>query len=352
MSWTLSDIRSQVRDLVGEHSTASLSSTTVDALINEFYQNDFCQELDLRRFDQSWTQQATATDSGSYTVSEDVIEIAGPVFANGDDIELVVFLDGPSFWRVYPDQEDIKTAPSLAIGASDTASVATSAFRYVLDSWTRYVAATETALSGDAVPQSSYGAWQLEVDADGDFTVQEASGNGTGYNTAALAVDGLPQRGANRIIVGYVTAVNTSGVFTPGTTALDASGVTATYTDGDPGLRGTPESILLDRSEAKVYVRPKCNDDYTIQSMASLQRPTALSDDTDTPHDEAWGRAISVGAAIKYLSGRPGDRPYIEELLHGLNPTRPTPGSLNFEMNRIRRKQSRQLAFRGVQRAW
>jgi len=349
MSWTLADIRTQVKSLVGD---SSMANATLDALINDFYRNDFCQELDLRRFDQAWTQQATATDSGTYTVSEDVIKIASPVFANGEDAELVVFLDGPSFWRTYPDQEDVKTAPSLAIGTSDAAAVANSAFRYVLDSWTRSKAAAETSLSGDAVPQSTYGAWQLEIDADGDFTVQAASDNATGYGTAALAVNGLPQRGANRIIVGYVTAINTSGAFTPGTTELSASGVTDTYTDGNPGLRGLPESILLDRSAATVVVRPKCNDDYTLKSMASLQRPTALSEATDTPHDEAWGRALALGAAIKHLTGQPGDTAHIHELTYGSNPGEPTPGCLRYELNRASRKQLLQLSDRGVERAW
>ena len=349
-TWSLSQIRSTARDLIGEHLTGNLTDSDLDRIINEYYQNDFAQELGLRRFDQKWTQQAVVTDAGEYTVSEDVIEIEQPVFANDD--ELLVYLDRRAFWQVYPSQEEYTTPPTLAVGTSDAAAVAHSAFRYTLDSYGRAKAAAETALSGDTVPQNTYGAWFLEIDADGDITVQAAADNGTGYATPALAVDGLPAKSANCIVMGFVTIINTSGTFVPGTTELSASGVTATVTDGDPKLRGVPEAVLLDRSEAKAYLRPKANDDYYLKSMASLQRPAAMASDSGTPHDEAWGRALSIGAAIKYLTNLPGDTSYIAELMHGGTPEYPTPGSLRYELNRIARKQSLQLAGRGVQRAW
>ena len=90
--------------------------------------------------------------------------------------------------------------------------------------------ATGTALSGNNVPQNKYGAWALDIDAAGSITIVPAA-NATGYASAALAGAGIPAVAATKVRLGYATAINTGGVFDPGTTALDAEGVTDTYVD-------------------------------------------------------------------------------------------------------------------------
>ena len=97
-------------------------------------------------------------------------------------------------------------------------------------------------------------------------------------------------------------------------------------------------AILLSLNSGTAYVRPKPDDAYQITSQAVLQRPTALSEDTDTPLDESWGLAIALGAAIKFLASKEAEAERIAELSNGLG-LQSTPGCLNYELMMIRRKQ-------------
>lgn len=348
MSWTLSDIRSELRDLIGRSTTAELSDGDANALINDYYRYQFPQETCLDRFDTTWRKKALATDSGEYSTDDDgnsivdVIELKAPVYANG--LEIMVMYDADLFWRLYPPEEEYITAPSLAVGTSNAAHVANGAFSYIISDYAYDKTATETALSGDAVPQSTYGAWQLLIDADGDISVQEADDNATGYATAARAMRGLPAKTSGTIVMGFITAICSSGAFTPGTTELNTgANVTATFTDGNWRLRGQPAHLLLHRADGKVYVRPKASDTYLIESFASMERPAALSEDTDTPLDEAWGKALSVGAAIAFLTSKEAESERIMELMYG-HGTSPSPGSLQYELRAIRMKYVKQLS--------
>ena len=346
MSWTLSDMRSAMRKAVKRSSTSELSDSDANGYLNDFYRYHLPQALCLDRFDTMWKKLATVTDDGEYDDDDDgnslvdVMELKPPIFANG--LQMMLVYDADLFWTLYPPEEEYVTAPSLAIGSSNAAHVANSAFRYIISDYAYYKAAAETALDGDAVPQSKYGAWQLIIDADGDITVQEADDNATGYGTPALAVRGLPAKSTGTIVMGYVTAINTGGVFTPGTTELSDSGVTDTYTDGNWRLRGQPEHLLLHRTDGKVYIRPKASDDYLIQSYASMERPTALSDDTDTPLEEMWGRAIVAGASVLFLQDKEADSERIMEIKG--NKQDPAPGTLEYELRSIRVKYIKQLS--------
>ena len=76
-------------------------------------------------------------------------------------------------------------------------------------------------------------------------------------------------------------------------------------------------------------------------SKATLQRPTALSEDTDEPLDLAWGRALALGAAITYLADQEGDTIRLAELI----------AARNDELSLIRRKQMLQQE-NAIQRYW
>jgi hypothetical protein len=355
MAWTLANLRARFRTLTGRGTTGDISNADCNSFISDYYRYEFCLEMQLDRFDASYTVDLTATDSGEYTVSEDVLDIQGPIFCN--DEEVGICPDKESFWRLYPSDEDWISAPTLVIGVVSAASVKNSAFNYMgSDGRVRTKAAAETALSGDDVPESKYGAWLLEIDDDGTIAVQEADDNATGYDTAALAIDGLPATSSDYIAMGFVTAISTSGAFTPGTTLLSAAAVTDTYTDGNPMLRGQPTTVLVNRSAGKLYVRPKPDDIYLLKSNATLQRPSALTTDSDTLYDEAWGPAVAVGAAIKYLAGQEGEDMKIAELDYGggqfFNPSNPAPGSLQYELARIRAKEYRQQSERIIPRSF
>lgn len=322
-----------MRAITGRGST-ELPDATALAHINDYYQYDFPIDVDLDHLDTSWTQALAATDDGEYAVSDGVIQITQPVMLNGTD-ELRVWDDQEDFWRRYPANEDYLTAPTLVVGTSNAAHVKNSEFTYSVSGYQYTKAAAETALSGDAVPEDKYGAWMLSVDADGDVTITEASDNATGYASPCKAIEAIPTAGVTDAIMGFVTAICSSGAFTPGTTELNTgASVTATFTDGNPALRGRPEAILLTLNEGKVWVRPKPDDIYLVKAQAVLTRPTAFSDDADTPADESWGLALAIGAAIKYLSSKEGNRDRVMELMNG-----DTPGCLKYELAKIRSKQ-------------
>ena len=342
MSWTLSDIRSAVRSYTRRSSTGELSNADILAFINDFYRYQFPLEVNLDRLDDVWTQQLTATDDGEYSVSGDYIELTAPFLLNGGEEELQVYYDQGDFWRRYPPNEDYLTAPSLAVGSSNAAHVAYSAFAYSISGYQYSVSAGEVALSGDAVPVNKYGAWMITIDEDGDLSITAASDNATGYTTPGKAVEGIATADVTDAIVGFVTAICSAGSFTPGTTELNAgASVTATFTDGNPDLRARPEAILLTRNNGKLYVRPKANDLFQIDSAAVLQRPTALSDDTDTPLEEEWGRALALGASIQFLMEKEGEMERITEL--GL--------MLSRELSLIRRNQQLQQKPE-IERVW
>lgn len=354
MAWTLANLRAKFRSLTGRGTVTDISNADCNSHINEYLQYRLPIDAQLDRFDNDYVVEMTATDSGEYSISEDVLALEPPIFAN--DNELAVYQDKEEFWRAYPSEEDWFTAPQLEIGTSSEAAVGYSAFTYLgSDGHTRTATASEVALSGETVPQSKYGAWLLEIDDDGTVDVLESPDNITGYNTAALAVDALPAPTSGCIVMGYVTATHSAGTFIPGTTLLSAAGVTDTYTDGHPGLRGQPQSVLVNRSQGKLYVRPKCDDTYQLKSQASLTRPTALVNDSDTLPDEAWGMCVALGASLLYLTSQEGEGEKVAELDFGglpYNPNMPGPGSFRNELNKMLRKEARQINGRIIPRAF
>jgi len=130
----------------------------------------------------------------------------------------------------------------LAIG-SNQAYVSNLACSYFIGGveYTLAANAVGTAPGNDVVPINKYGCVAFEIGTDGTLDAIEASDNSTGYNTAALAVAGLPAVQANHVRLGWVTAIKTDGAFTFGTTNLNAANVTAAYTSGvqDYGFRTT-----------------------------------------------------------------------------------------------------------------
>lgn len=129
---------------------------------------------------------------------------------------------------------------TLAIGSTKT-NVAYAAFKYYIGG-TEYSLSAQTvgvALGTTVVPINKYGCIAFEVGTNGTVDVIEASANSTGYNTAALALAGLPAKQASHVRFGYITVIKTDGGFTFGTTNLDAANVTTAYTSGmqDYGIR-------------------------------------------------------------------------------------------------------------------
>lgn len=346
MSWTLSDLRTKFRSLTARPGTAQLTDDEIDVYINDYYQQDLPLVISVDKILADWTQEATVTDDGEYSLENTTLDLNEPLTANGD--LLVIRRDRRRFFEEYPiyGSEEFITAPTLVSGTTSAAAVANSAFKYKIADWTYSKAAGETDLSGVPIPQNKYGAWFLSIDSDGTIRNTEAGDNATGYDTAALAVNGLPASEADEAVMGFVTAISAdSGGFVPGTTELSASAVTDTYTDGDPGLRNIPSDVCI--TDGKLFIRPKCNDTYLVRAKSSLSSPTALSADDDTPSDENWGLLIAMGAAIRLLSEK-GETERRDKLLG--SPA--LPGTYVYEEMLVNRKRLKQNALRECYRSF
>jgi hypothetical protein len=128
--------------------------------------------------------------------------------------------------------DHLVTAPNLAIG-STVQNVANLQFSYIINGklYTKAAVAAGTAPGNDVVPQNKYGAVAFDIGINGTIDAVEAAANAAGYNSAILAVGGLPAVEADHVRMGYVTAMKSDGAFTFGSTGLNAANTTVAYGD-------------------------------------------------------------------------------------------------------------------------
>lgn len=330
------------RDYTGLSATADISDANIIIRLSNFYTGPFGKKVRTDDFSADYTANLLPTDSGEISLPTNIIAVDDPVYLNGGQI--VLYRDQELFWGTYPDQDEgYITAPTLTIGISNAAHVKNSSFKYIIGNDTYEKAAAETALSGDTVPQDKYGAWSLSIDADGTISINEADDNATGYSTPALAIDAIPSIGSDEVVMGYVTIIDSDSTFVPGTTELSASGVTDTYTDGDPQFRNEPTGVLV--QGRTLYVRPKASDYYTLKIPMLLKRPTALTAGSDEVFNEEWGQCIAIGTSIAHLV-RLGNTTKVERLLGGFD----VPGTYRFYIGSITGEMEAQELVRKVQR--
>ena len=316
-TWKLSEQRDLFRELIGRPSTNQITDANCNKEINDYYVNHFSHDAKVDEFDVFFTQALSATDTGIYSIASNIDRLDDPVTINGR--EIVLYRDRELFFGTHDHHhflhgrfygarahlhgqyknEQFITDPTLAIGTSDTTKVKHNDFDYEIQSKSYSKSSSEVALTGDAVPQSKYGAWSLKIDTDGTITVTAAGDNGTGYATPRIALDALGTADGDSAYMGYVTVTKSDGAFTPDTTALDASNVTDTYTDGKFENRAEPTSALLFGSN--LYVRPKPNDIYELEALSIADRPTAFADDNAVPDDTKWGPVIASMSALFFL---------------------------------------------------
>lgn len=136
------------------------------------------------------------------------------------------------------------TGPALAIG-STAQNVSNVAFSYVINGALYYKAAVAagTPPGNDVVPQNKYGAVAFDIGTDGTIDAVEAAANATGYNSAALAVAGIPAVAADHVRIGNVTVVKSDGTFTFGTTALSDANTTEVYTSTSTLFSGIATAV-------------------------------------------------------------------------------------------------------------
>ena len=169
MAWTGTTILALWRKLTGRNTTYDISDADALVVINDYYQEDFPLEIVDHQIETDWTDDTTATDDGEYDVGDTQLDLKKPIYLDGD--ELIWYYESSEFFRNYPEFQDegFVTAPGIAIGSSDTTAVLNEDLRFKIGDNIYDLASTETALSGDDIPQGTYGAWLLSVDADGSI---------------------------------------------------------------------------------------------------------------------------------------------------------------------------------------
>lgn len=137
--------------------------------------------------------------------------------------------------NVSSTSEHILTTPTLAKG-SDVSAVAYAAFCYVINGAAYSILVNTVGIDpgNDIIPQSKYGAVAYDIDAAGTITVAEAAANATGYDSAALAIAGVPAVTSAKARMGYVTATKSDEAFTFGTTELGVANSTCAYLNTVP----------------------------------------------------------------------------------------------------------------------
>jgi hypothetical protein len=141
------------------------------------------------------------------------------------------------------------SAPTLAIGSGDKTAVANALFYYMI-AGTIYAKAADgagTEPGNDVIPNGKFGACAFDIGINGTIDAVEAALNSTGYDSALLAIGGIPAVASAHVRMGTVTAKDTGEAFTFASVALDHAGSTVAYTDGAVGMTvgGTAVSSSL-----------------------------------------------------------------------------------------------------------
>jgi len=261
MDWTLTQLRSKVRELTGRLSTSDLSNSDLDDKINDFYLYVLPDEIVLPELKTFYSLTTTA-DDGDYSVPSTVFGIKKPITIDYDDgsgeHRLDFWQDVDAFFDAYPDD-----SAGGVIYNSTTQQIATGngsmkAFSGNLS--VSYVVPGSVSVTDGTETFSDDGSGTLTGDAGGSGTVD--------YSAATYSV-----------------------TFNANVSDGQAVYITYQYTSADK-----PNALLLYGST--IYLRPIPDATYTVK-MAAIQRPTALSADSDTVTNPKWGPVIAYGTAIQ-----------------------------------------------------
>lgn len=122
----------------------------------------------------------------------------------------------------------LKGTPVVAIATTTTKVKTTATAGYAIDGAPKSLAATDNfwTLAGTVLIVGQTNKYLLYVDAAGAASVVEG--------TPATGTPVLPFPAQGKCCFGVVAVTCVSAGFTPGTTALNAAGLTVTFTDGPP----------------------------------------------------------------------------------------------------------------------
>ena len=129
--------------------------------------------------------------------------------------------------------DGLVSLPGLAVG-STADLIANAVFDFQINGvrYTKAVDAVGVEPGNDVIVQSKYGAVAFDIGADLTVDIVEAAGNADpSYDSAALAIAGIPAVAADHVRCGTVTVTKSDGTFTFGTTEFSAANVTDVFTD-------------------------------------------------------------------------------------------------------------------------
>ncbi len=135
----------------------------------------------------------------------------------------------------------LETPPNLSIG-SDSKKIAYDAFTYTVrnDGKSKVADTLGVTLTGSDVPTNEWGAWAIDIDADGVITVEVAPDNATGYDLRRDGVVAIGDPQNNKVRLGYVAIRNKTGAYQPNTTDLTGADMVI-YLSDDPDGYPQPE---------------------------------------------------------------------------------------------------------------
>ena len=137
----------------------------------------------------------------------------------------------------------ITGVPALAIGSTKP-DVATALFHFMIGGkhYIKAAVAAGSGLGNDVIPSGKYGAVAIEIGSNGTIDAIEAADNSTGYDSAALALAGIPAASSNHARIGTVSVIKSDGNFTFNTTDLDVANSTVVYTDATTRVSAITEA--------------------------------------------------------------------------------------------------------------
>jgi len=328
--WTLSDIRTKVRNLSGRPSTNQISNDALDEYINRFYTQDLPSVLTPRDVEGWWRLQ-TLVNVPKYSNEDGNWVLKGPVYVNGVEAEL--FTDPTCFYGRYPktyqtrenvgsgdastvtftgtlghtpvDPENIvfdddferlsvRSRPKITNVSQQSPAVITTDSGHNLTTGDQVqivgmlsgmteldnVQSTVTVITGTT--------FQLDGVDSTNFTPYLKGGEVYAIEVALLSGD---FGGTGRVTL-------STGAFsiTFNTAPSNGQDLRASYEFYNPGI--PVAALYYDR---ELYLTPPPDGSYLIEAKIN-ERPAPLINETDALLFDDWGKLVAYGAAIDFLN--------------------------------------------------
>jgi len=259
--WSLSEIRTKVRQVTGRYNPEELSNAQLDEYINKYFQYTFPAELKLERF-HTYFDLITVANQQTYTFPSGYVNFEPAGYLNNK--LLLWYQDPDTFMENNPENISSQT---VGTGDGVTTAFSTSAIQFPL-------------IPGSAVISDSVEYFQ---DTNKEWTTSDVTIDGSEGGVATLNYD-----------TGAVTA-------TFNTAPVSGDSVYFSYIQFQAG---EPVAVLMYNNVFKFFPIPDRSYRFKVKAYAnSLVTTTAgttateFVNATDRPLLDEWGPCIAYGAA-------------------------------------------------------